>query len=343
MNTSVRFGAAFLLSSLLSAQANQTPGAPAPQGPATKPTNPEAAVKVATPEERVAQLRKELEKLQGEKAFIDQVEQKGGIAARVRSTVTDRKVTAQTTNDSGFRASSQPSGGAGAVAKSDTVAGEQQAPPTRKKARLLGDGEKAKLGAEAVMTVDGLVVTKAEVEEVANYFKSYMTDTADDALKSRAIMQLVGARAAEAAFPETAGAALRRISEAQKALAGGKAFEDVAKDMSQCPSKERGGDLGNFRREGMMDLLFAKAAFSQKVGEVSPVIRTPFGYHIVKTTAFKKGSAPVQDEVQASHILAMYDPDQMKVRQAMARVYGGQVDVAFVNDEWRKLCPSELK
>ena len=72
-------------------------------------------------------------------------------------------------------------------------------------------------------------------------------------------------------------------------------------------------------------------------------MRTPFGFHIVKTTAFKKGATPAQDEVQASHILAMYDADQMKVRQAAGRAYSGQVDIAFASDEWRKLCPLEFQ
>ena len=345
MNTPCSFSALVLLTSLLSAQAQPaTPQpVPAPQGPgtATKPANPEAAIKVPTPEERMAALRKELEKLQVEKAFIDQVEAKGGLTARVRGTVTERKVTHQSADDSGVKASSQPSGGAAAIA--DTAAGEQKPPPARKQARLLGDAEKAKLGAEVVLTVDGMPITKTEVEEVATYFKSYMSDTADEMLKTRAITQLIGARAAEATFPQTAAAAEKKIQEAKKALEGGKAFEDVAKEMSQCPSKERGGDLGKFPREGMMDLLFAKAAFSQKVGDTSPVVRTPFGFHIVKTTAFKKGATAAQDEVQASHILAMYDSDQMKVRQAMGRVYGGQLDLAFANDEWRKLCPPEFK
>lgn len=347
MNTPSSFCAALFLSTLLSAQA-QPAAAPQPpqgQGTATKPANPEAAIKPVTPEERIAQLKKELEKLQGEKAFIDQVEAKGGLPARVRAQVTDRKVTHQTTEDSGFKASSQPAAGnpAGNVVGNDGTTPNPVAAAPRKKARLLGDAEKKNLSAEVVMTVDGLPITKQEVEDVMSYFKSYVGEASDDTMKTRAMTQLITARAVEAAFPKTAAMAEKSIEDAKKALESGKSFEDVAKAMSQCPSKERGGDLGSFPREGMMDLLFAKAAFSQKVGEVSKVVRTPFGFHIVKTTAFKKGATPAQDEVQASHILAMYDADQMKVRQAAGRAYSGQVDIAFASDEWRKLCPLEFQ
>jgi len=82
-------------------------------------------------------------------------------------------------------------------------------------------------------------------------------------------------------------------SEEEKAKAKGKAeslrkllveggdFAELAKAESDCPSRSRGGDLGPFGR-GRMDPAFEEAAFSQKVGEVGPVVESQFGYHIIK-------------------------------------------------------------
>ncbi|UCG36394.1 MAG: peptidylprolyl isomerase [Candidatus Bathyarchaeota archaeon] len=64
-------------------------------------------------------------------------------------------------------------------------------------------------------------------------------------------------------------------------LNGGEKFANIAKQESLCPSKKRGGDLGAFGR-GMMVKEFERAAFSLKKGEISPVIKTKYGYHIVK-------------------------------------------------------------
>lgn len=61
----------------------------------------------------------------------------------------------------------------------------------------------------------------------------------------------------------------------------GKQFEDVAKEVSLCPSKKQGGNLGWFGR-GMMVKEFENAAFSLKKGEVSKPIKTQFGWHVIK-------------------------------------------------------------
>ena len=58
-------------------------------------------------------------------------------------------------------------------------------------------------------------------------------------------------------------------------------FAEIAGKESACPSKAQGGKLGNFPR-GQMDPEFEKAAFSLKQGEISGVVRTRFGYHLIR-------------------------------------------------------------
>jgi parvulin-like peptidyl-prolyl isomerase len=58
-------------------------------------------------------------------------------------------------------------------------------------------------------------------------------------------------------------------------------FANVAREISICPSAKRGGDLGTFTR-GKMVKEFEQAAFVLQKGQISPIVKTKFGYHIIK-------------------------------------------------------------
>jgi len=61
-------------------------------------------------------------------------------------------------------------------------------------------------------------------------------------------------------------------------------FAELAKEHSDGPSKDKGGDLGEFKFEGMAEA-FSKAAFDLKVNEITQsIVETPFGFHIIKRT-----------------------------------------------------------
>lgn len=66
-----------------------------------------------------------------------------------------------------------------------------------------------------------------------------------------------------------------------KKLEQGESFEKLARDFSLCGSAQNGGDLGTFKK-GMMVAPFEKALLQLAPGEISGVVRTQFGHHIIK-------------------------------------------------------------
>ena len=75
-------------------------------------------------------------------------------------------------------------------------------------------------------------------------------------------------------------AALDKIKAIRERILAGGDFAEEAKKNSDCPSGQQGGSLGWFGR-GMMVPEFDKAAFEMKKGEISGVISTQFGYHVI--------------------------------------------------------------
>ena len=66
----------------------------------------------------------------------------------------------------------------------------------------------------------------------------------------------------------------------QRKLQSGEAFEKLAKDFSICSSATKDGDLGEFKK-GMMIPTFEKALLKLKPNEISDIVKTQFGHHLI--------------------------------------------------------------
>ena len=89
-----------------------------------------------------------------------------------------------------------------------------------------------------------------------------------------------------------------KAKEIKAELASGAlTFEEAAKRYSTCPSKDNGGNLGEFGK-GQMVKEFEDAAFSLDSGKISDPVKTQFGYHIIKVLSKSESSALTFDEVK---------------------------------------------
>lgn len=91
--------------------------------------------------------------------------------------------------------------------------------------------------------------------------------------------------------------AKKKLEGIAKQVKDGGDFAKLATDNSDCPSKAQGGDLGYFGR-GSMVKPFEDAAFGMKIGDVSDIVETQFGYHIIKVTGKKEAKTQSFDEAK---------------------------------------------
>ena len=95
-------------------------------------------------------------------------------------------------------------------------------------------------------------------------------------------------------------------------LKGGAAFEELAKAKSADTSASKGGDLGWFGKGNMVPA-FEKAAFSLKEGELSGIVKSEFGFHIIKLTGKRPAGTRTFDEAKEQIKAALMPSKQQQI------------------------------
>lgn len=125
----------------------------------------------------------------------------------------------------------------------------------------------------------------------------------------------------ENASPEDTLKAYKKIQDIKHRIDKGENFEELAFQLSEDPSaKENKGDLGYFTAFRMV-YPFENAAFTTPRGQVSKIIRTRFGYHVLKVNDIR----PNRGEVTVAHIMTLNpkpeDADQDKAKNTINDIY----------------------
>jgi peptidyl-prolyl cis-trans isomerase SurA len=135
---------------------------------------------------------------------------------------------------------------------------------------------------------------KISDEEIKVYFESNKGSFGlDEEIRVRHILLLVPKGAAQEEIlkiKEKAEVILKKAKSGEK-------FEALAREYSEGPSASSGGDLGFFRKSDMVKE-FSSAAFALKKDEISSLVLSPFGYHIIKFLEKKSGTSLSFDDAK---------------------------------------------
>ncbi len=140
--------------------------------------------------------------------------------------------------------------------------------------------------------VPGQKVTDAEVKDF--YDKNPDTFTRPEQIRASHILITLDPKASEADKKK----AREKIEGLLKQIKAGADFAKLAQENSGCPSSKQGGDLGYFGK-GQMVKQFDDAVFVMKPGELSGVVETQFGFHIIKLTEKRAAGKIPFDEVKS--------------------------------------------
>jgi parvulin-like peptidyl-prolyl isomerase len=159
------------------------------------------------------------------------------------------------------------------------------------------------------------VESQAKESVLRKYFESNRAAFDGDKVRAKHILIKCG----EDASPDERELKRRQASDVRAELAAGKAFEEIARKRSDCPSGKSGGELPWFPRKGMMAEAFAAAAFDLKEGELSQVVETEFGYHVLVVVERKPGEKTARFEDSVDDVKSAYAEDLRRTEVARLR------------------------
>lgn len=139
---------------------------------------------------------------------------------------------------------------------------------------------------------------------------------------------LIGAKKDETA--EAKAAAKAKCGDLLKKVKEGGDFAALAKEFSDCPSGKSGGSLGDYDKDGPLVKEFLDAAFQLEAGQVSDVVETEFGYHLIRVDAIQPAGKTPFEKVKDDLAKEMSGP---KVNDAVMKAL----------DEARKAANVEIK
>jgi len=113
-----------------------------------------------------------------------------------------------------------------------------------------------------------------------------------------------------------------------KQIKDGADFVELAKTHSTCPSAPKGGDLGFFPR-GQTTPAFEDVAFELEIGQISEIVETEYGYHIIKVTDHKEASTTTFDQAKDDIIRQLTQKKQSELAEEYIESLKAKANIVY--------------
>jgi parvulin-like peptidyl-prolyl isomerase len=172
-----------------------------------------------------------------------------------------------------------------------------------------------------------------EAEILSYYEKNKDQFTEKERIRARQILILLPPNAA----PEKAIEAEAKAKEAHRRAKSGEDFAELAKQFSDAPDPQRAGDLGYFSRGRMPPELEEVAFALQNAGDVSEVVRSKLGYHVIQLTDRQPAKEQPLEEVRDRIVRVLKSQKMRELRQSLAGELRAnmqiEIDESFLKEE----------
>lgn len=168
--------------------------------------------------------------------------------------------------------------------------------------------------------------------EMRDYYNANLAKySEEETFRARHIFFKTGEKASQDEIQHTKTTALAVLADARE----GKDFAELAKRFSEDPAARKdGGDLGSFKK-GDMQPEFEKAILALKPGEVSDLVATPIGFHIIKLEAMVAGTVTPFESVKADIEEILYRKKSEERFNQWAKDLRGKASIEY--KDWESL------
>ena len=174
-------------------------------------------------------------------------------------------------------------------------------------------------------------------QEIQNFYNEHPQDfQRAEQVHARHIL----IKADPAADEQTRTIARMKADQVHQRVANGEDFATVAKELSEDSTAAQGGDLGFFEK-GKMVPAFADAAFALQPGQISPVVETQFGYHVIKVEERRPaGTVPLEEAKAPIRRVIVNEKTNVAVGQ-LVNTLGRTADIVFLDEKGQPLPVAE--
>lgn len=165
-------------------------------------------------------------------------------------------------------------------------------------------------------------------QEIATFYAEHPQDfMREEQVRARHILAKLDASADESARAAARG----KAEQARQRALAGEDFAALAKELSDDASAAQGGDLGFFEKARMVPA-FADAAFALQPGEISAVVETQFGYHVIKVEERRPaGPVPLDEAKTPIRRVIVNEKTNVAVGQ-LVQTLGRSADIQFLDE-----------